>query len=163
MDPPSAALAGIPASATGPAGCRGGDSGPVPGARPGCRQGVLAFERAGQGVETTVPKLPVVLQPSLPRLQWACIQSAQVQATAHFALDQAGPLQHPDVLGCSRERHVERCRQLADRAFAVIGKPLQHGAAGTVGQGLEQVIEGGMMFNHMVDNTHTESIVNHLV
>src|SRR3546814_5081595 len=76
-----------------------------------------------------------------------------------------------EVLGGAGERDLERRGELADRA-GLSGECLQHGAAGGVGEGLEDGVQGrGVrgagsgreMVNHEVEYTRAGVIVNRLV
>ena len=62
-------------------------------------------------------------------------------APADLAADQAGALQHLDVLGGGRQRDGEGLGELADRALAV-GELRQHPPAGRVAEGVEDGAEG---------------------
>ena len=90
------------------------------------------------------------------------IEPAGVHAPLHFAADQAGALEHLDVLGGAGERDVEGRGEFADRA-RLARQRLQHGPSGRVGEGLEEGVEGGLIVNHVVDYTRAGRIVNRLV
>jgi hypothetical protein len=74
-----------------------------------------------------------------------------VGATLDGTLDEACPLQHPDVFRGGGERNGERRGEPADRPLAV-GERAQHLPAGTVAEGVEDGVEpDGFMFNHVVE------------
>ena len=73
-----------------------------------------------------------------------------------FSHDQAGIFEHAQVLGDGGEGHVERFRQLADRAF-VVGEFLEDGPSRGIGQGREDRIEPiRFILNHEVKCTAWE-------
>ncbi len=73
-------------------------------------------------------------------------------AAADLAKDQAGRLQHPDVLGCGCERHGAGRGEFADAARPV-GQMTQHGAARGVAEGVKDGVEaGGHLLNHVVEH-----------
>ena len=86
------------------------------------------------------------------RLGQACgTQPAIPEAPGGALADQAGPLQHLDMLGSASERHGERLGQLSDAALAKRQVP-DHGTPRRIGQRMEDGVEAGrFMLNHVVD------------
>lgn len=78
------------------------------------------------------------------------MESAHVIATDDSTADEACFLEDADVLGRRGEGHSQRGGKLAEIAFAV-GKLPEHRAAGGVGQGVKDTVEGwGFILNHLV-------------
>ena len=63
-----------------------------------------------QSIEANHPKLTVVFQPALRRLQWPGFQAAMMVAPENLTPDQAGAFQHLQMLGNGVEGNAERCR-----------------------------------------------------
>lgn len=73
-----------------------------------------------------------------------------MDAAVDFALQQAGGLQHAEVLGDGGERDLEGPGDLGDGGFA-LGEAGENGAAGGVRQGPEDGVEGrAEIVNHVV-------------
>jgi hypothetical protein len=79
------------------------------------------------------------------------IEPARHGAAALVAPDQAGALQHIEVLEHGRQRHGERLGQGADGEFGRLTETGQHGAPGRVRQGGKDAVEAiWLMVNHQV-------------
>ena len=80
-------------------------------------------------------------------------KAATVNAAVDFAAQQAGGLQHAQVLGYRRKGHIEGLSKFADGRFA-LRQTGEDGAAGVIGERAEDVIERGGghpgIVNHMV-------------
>jgi hypothetical protein len=95
---------------------------------------------AREGIEVLIPESTVVIKPSTSLAELARIQRTAVRAPVDPAADETGPLEDPQVLARSRERHVEGLCQLTDHGGAA-GQPPQHGSPGAVPEGPEQAVE----------------------
>src|SRR5688572_26137045 len=71
-----------------------------------------------EAFETRLPDVAVALGPVGHLLEWGRLDAARPPLRLAPARDQAGALQHPQVLGDRRHAHVERLGQLGDRALA---------------------------------------------
>jgi hypothetical protein len=63
-----------------------------------------------------------------------------MSAPLHAAAHEPGLLQHLDMLGSSGQRHVERCRQVADIARP-FGQTGEHRPSGRIGQRVKDHVE----------------------
>src|SRR5579885_1861655 len=97
-----------------------------------------------QPVEAFSPEPVIVFNPIGCVLQGACTQAAGPQLSLTSALDQAGPLQHFQVLGNSRKAHLEGLGEFRNRCFAG-GKPVQDSAP----RGVSQSCKGGAEVIHV--------------
>ncbi len=70
-------------------------------------------------------------------------------AATDRALHQPGILQHPHMFRRAGEAHVEWRRQFPDREL-LLGQVTKHRAARRVREGMEDSIEMGGSFNHLV-------------
>jgi hypothetical protein len=68
----------------------------------------------------------------------------------HLSPHQAGMLQHFHMLGRGRKRHAERGGEIAHIALSA-GQAAQHRAPRGVGEGVEDGVEGRVLFNHVVE------------
>ena len=66
------------------------------------------------------------------------------------SLDQAGPLEHLEVLGDGGERHVERAGEVADRPLA-LGEHVEHPPPRLAGERVEHLVERDVL-NHVVES-----------
>jgi hypothetical protein len=74
-----------------------------------------------------------------------------VHASLDAPLEQPGALEHAQVLGDGRQRHVERFRQLAHRG-APLREPLEDGAPRRIGEGRECGVQRDVpIVNHVVN------------
>src|SRR5271166_5421734 len=93
-----------------------------------------------EAVEALFPEDAVVLQPVGRTLERARFQPAWAPLCLTAAGDQAGVLQHLEVLGDRGEAHVERFGQFGDRGLAG-GQPCQDRPARRVREGRECATE----------------------
>ena len=106
-----------------------------------------------EGVETNFPEFPVVFEPGIGLAQRKRAQAADVLSAVNFALDEAGALEHHDMLGNCVEGNGEGPGNFADGGRPA-GKHLQHGPTGRVsdsGEDASQTIGAGLssgIFNH---------------
>lgn len=109
-------------------------------------------EQLGKSFDAGVPQTFVAKQPLIGVGQWARIDSHVVNATAYGAFHESGALQRTDMLGCGREGHVVRGRELTDGLLA-FGESPKHGAPRVVAQRPKYEVEWDMrVFNHMVEH-----------
>jgi hypothetical protein len=103
-----------------------------------------------QGIELVFPEGAVPLNPGGGILHGLGSQAAAVEAAVDFAAEQAGGLQHAEVLGDSRERDVEGRGELGDGGSA-LGEARENGAARGIGESAEGGVErrAGIV-NHVV-------------
>ena len=78
------------------------------------------------------------------------------------AAHEAGIFQHLHVLGRCRKRHAEGRGEIAHIAFAA-GEIAQHRPPRGIGKGMENGIEGRVLFNHVVEYSRVVLKFNHLV
>jgi hypothetical protein len=74
-----------------------------------------------------------------------------VDAALFAPREQAGVLEHGEVLRDRGQRHGEGPRELAHGGLGRAGEPRQNRAPRRVGQGRERRVESGRMVNHMVN------------
>jgi hypothetical protein len=103
-----------------------------------------------------------VTEPVVRTLEWPRVDTAVVNASAHGAPHETGPLERLDVLGRRGERDPVRRRQLAHRQLS-LGEPLEHRAPGVVAQCSKNEVQSCLMFNHIVEYQRAASIVNRLI
>lgn len=97
-------------------------------------------EIALQCIELQFPEAPVVGKPGGGVAQRLGAQPHAMRTAQYFAVDEAGMLEHAQVLGDRRQRHAEGCRQFGDASLAV-HESAEDGAARAVGEGREHRIE----------------------
>ncbi len=86
-------------------------------------------------------------------------KAAAAHAPVLFLPEQAGPLQHPQVLGDGRQRDVERLRQPHHRRGAP-RQPRQHGPPRGVGQGRKSGAQRSLtILNHVVKYSRPAPLV----
>src|SRR5215472_12003915 len=103
-----------------------------------------------QLVEPCIPDPALLLDPRRLVLEAARAEPAGPHPPDLLGRDEAGLLQHPDVLAHAGEGHVECLGQIRDRRVAA-SQPLQHATAGGVREGRERGIEStGGILNHLV-------------
>jgi hypothetical protein len=101
-------------------------------------------------IELPAPEMLVVRDPGRGGLHGRGIELAAHDPPLLGPRDEAGGLQHGEVLDEARQRHVVRRRQLADAGPAA-AELLQHAPPRRVGQRGEHEIELGIFFiNHLV-------------
>ena len=100
-------------------------------------------------VELLLPELPVVIEPGHGVAHRRCDQAAIPATTVPPTHHQPGALQDPEVFAHGGEGHAKRRRQLADGAL-LVPQPAQEPAAGGIGQGAEDRIEGSLWVYHVV-------------
>ena len=97
-----------------------------------------------------LPKRPVLLDPLHGIAHWPGDEPAAPHASFAPPHDEPCPLEHGEVFGDRRERHVERRRQLAECRLAS-GQPRHDGPPRRIGQRGEDGIQRARgMVNHMV-------------
>src|SRR5262245_38979808 len=87
-----------------------------------------------QAIETLLPETAIAFQPVVHLLQRTRFDAAGPPLRLAPAQDQAGALQHLEMLGDGGKTHVEGLGELRHRGFAG-RKPRQNGPARRVGQG----------------------------
>src|SRR5271170_3690985 len=102
-----------------------------------------------QPIEALFPMPAVMFEPLGGILERTRIEPAGPPLRLAPARDQAGALQHLQVLGDPRKRHVKRLRQLGHRGFAP-GKPRQNRPPGGVGESGKREAE---LIGHHLYNT----------
>src|SRR5215203_3189427 len=101
---------------------------------------VERVEKIVETLEALAPVRPVVRQPSGGLLERCCLEVAQSHRAELGAGDQAGLLEHLEVLGHCRLRHREQPREVS-HVGVLLSEPSQDGATGAVGQGAEHEVE----------------------
>ena len=79
-------------------------------------------------------------------------EAADVAAAVDRAPQEAGALEHLDVLRRGREGHRQRLRELADGQVA-LGEPPEHVAAPGMREGVEDLVQRPATLNHMVERS----------
>src|SRR5215472_4652405 len=105
-----------------------------------------------QPVEALFPEAAVIFQPVSRALERARSQPAWPPLRRAAAGDQAGVLQHLEVLGDAGKAHVERLREFGDRGLAA-GQPRQDRPTCRVrkrSEGTAEAIRGHQFMNQMV-------------
>src|SRR5262245_17209983 len=92
-------------------------------------------------VEASLPDVAIALRPLGDLLERARLDPAGPPLGLAALGDEARALQHAQVLGDAGQAHVERLRQLRDRALA-LGQARQDGPPGGIGEGGERGAEG---------------------
>ena len=114
----------------------------------------LQFLQVGlEPVEALLPDVAVALGPLGDFLERRRLDPARPPLRLAPARDQAGALEHPQVLRDGRHAHVERLGELGDRALAR-GQPRQDRPAGRVGEGGKrgaELIDWHAVLNHPVN------------
>ena len=109
---------------------------------------ILLDKEAFQDIEPLLPEFFVVADPFHAGMHGRCIEMAYMLPPLDTAADQAGTLQHLDMLGDSVERHVEWRRQFTDRQRR-FRQCRQHRPPGRIGQRMEDVVKRMFaIFNH---------------
>jgi hypothetical protein len=120
-------------------------------------------EQLDESLEPRIPEAFVGTKPVVGALERTRIDTAVVDASAHGAFHQAGPLQGLDVLRRCGKGHVVRCRQLADGQLP-FGEPPKHGTPSVVAERTEHEVEARLsLFNHVVEYMGRLPIVNWFV
>ena len=114
------------------------------------------FEVGLEAIETAGPEVFVIGKPFLRCPETGGIEADHAATSFAFAADQFGAFEHVEVLGDGSERHAVGLGDLADCLLAA-GNVAEDGAAGSVGQRVEDGIKcgrcsnGGATFNHVVE------------
>ena len=108
------------------------------------------FQILCQSVELFFPERAVVLNPRGSVFHRLGNEPAAVHAAVNLPPEEAGGLEHAEMLGDGRQGHREGFGQSGHRGFTV-GEARKDGAAGGIGEGGEGRVErpGGIV-NHMV-------------
>src|SRR5207245_8454315 len=112
------------------------------------RQLVLGMQLSGlqlaqialEAVEALVPEAAIMLDPVGDLLQRARLQPAGPPLRLAAARDQAGALQHLEMLRDAGKAHVEGLGELGHRGLAQ-SEPCQDGAPRRIGEGREGGVE----------------------
>jgi hypothetical protein len=108
------------------------------------------FQVFRQGIELQLPERAVLLDPRSRILHGLRSQSATVNASIDFALEQAGGLQDTHVLRDGGQRNAERLREFCDHGLASC-EASQNRPAGGIGERAERGIQcRRQIVNHMV-------------
>src|SRR5689334_4465649 len=110
-----------------------------------------------EALDPRIPESFVAAKPIVGVLERPGVDAHVVNAPADGALHKSGALEGLDVLRRRGERHLVRCRELADGLLA-FGEPLEHGASSVVAEGAEHEVEAGRMFNHEVEYTRLNQL-----
>src|ERR1700742_2266964 len=86
--------------------------------RAGRRLGLQDTQIVVETVETLLPKTAIILEPVVSLLQRLGLNAARPHLCVASARDEAGTLQHFEVLGNRRQAHFERLRQFRHRGLA---------------------------------------------
>jgi hypothetical protein len=100
-----------------------------------------------EAIQAFVEKAAVKAEPLVDILQRPRLDPARPPLRRAAARDQAGALQHLEMLGHRRQAHGEGFRQLRHRGFAQ-SEPRQDGPAGGIGKGRKGSVEA--QFHHPV-------------
>ena len=112
-----------------------------------------------QSIEPLLPETPVTLDPINRFFHGSGDKAAAAHAPVLFLPEQAGPLQHAQVLGDGRQRDVERLCQPHHRRGAP-RQPRQHGPPGGVGQGRKSGVQRSLaILNHVVKYSRPAPLV----
>ena len=90
-----------------------------------------------QSVEAFFPESAVVIDPLGDVLERAGVEMAGPPLRVAAAGDQAGALEHFEVLGDRRHAHVERLGERGDRRLAVVRETGEDRTPGRIGEGGE--------------------------
>src|SRR5690348_10344044 len=93
-----------------------------------------------EAVEALLPEAAIMLDPARHVLERSGLEPAWPPLRLAAARDEAGALQHLEVLGDGGHAHLERLGQLGDRGLAQ-GEPRQDGAPRRVGERREGAAE----------------------
>jgi len=92
-----------------------------------------------------------VIDPGLCVLHGSRVERAPHRPADLLALDEAGPGEDAEVLQDGRERHRERCGDLARRPSAAHAQHVENCPSRRIGEGREGAIERRRLkVNHMV-------------
>jgi hypothetical protein len=94
----------------------------------------------GEAVEVPLPDRAVLGDPLLERAHRAGLEPAPPDAADLLRAHEAAALQHVEVLHHGRQRHVQRCGELAHRCRAA-RQADDHRAAALVGERVERPVE----------------------
>jgi len=98
------------------------------------------FEERVEGFEAGFPVLAELLGPLDGVFEWCGVEAAEVLAAMHSAADEIRGFEDSDVLGRGGEGHFEGCGEVGEVSLAP-GELADDGAAGGVGQGVEDGVE----------------------
>src|SRR6478672_444446 len=107
-----------------------------------------------QAIETFVPQRPVALEPRVDVLQRVGRDAAGAPLRLAAPGDEAGALQHLEVLGDGGAAHLEGLGELRHGGLAK-RKPGENGAPGRVGKGCEsgtELVGGHLYITYRLDN-----------
>src|SRR5262245_50885992 len=93
-----------------------------------------------QAFEALFPESPVALHPVGDLLEPVCLEPAGPALRIASTHDQAGALEHAEMLGDGRQAHVERLGELGDRS-RTRGQAGQNRTPGGIGEGSESGVE----------------------
>src|SRR6266508_924462 len=93
-----------------------------------------------QAIEALVPKAAITFEPVVNVLQRVGLDPAGPPLRLAAACDEAGALQHLEMLGDGGKAHLKRLCELGHRGFAQ-REPRQDGAARRIGEGRESGAE----------------------
>src|SRR5260370_6096009 len=105
----------------------------------------LGLQRAQVGVqaiEALLPEAAIMLDPAGDVLEWTGLEPARPPLRFASARDEAGALQHLEVLGDGGHAHLEGLGQLRDRSLTR-GEPSQDRPPGGIGQGHTPAAKAG--------------------
>ena len=103
--------------------------------------GLQLFQIVVEPIEALVEEAAVVFEPIVDVLERPRLDAARPPLRLAAARDQAGALQHLEMLGDRRQAHGEGLGQFRHRGLAQ-RQPRQDGAAGGIGEGGEGGVEG---------------------
>jgi hypothetical protein len=110
----------------------------------------LLAEVFGKTVELMLPEHAVRLQPLRCLLHRRCTQATTPHPALSPALHKPCPLEHRQVLAHSRQRHVERLRQLANRQLSARQSRDNCAARGVCERGKDTIEPYVVLVNHSV-------------
>ena len=102
-------------------------------------------------IEAAGPELPVAEKPPRCLPQPVRLDPAQPPLSVASPRDQAGPLQHLEVLGDRRLGHLERVRELLHRRLTR-RQATEDRPSGGVGQGRERCVQVGHFITNQFHN-----------
>lgn len=91
------------------------------------------LKQRSHSIETTFPKRPILLQPSIYLLEWRQFQAAGPTLGVACSRNETGLFEHTHVKRNRPGRHVKRLCEFGDRRLAK-GKSRKDGAASWVGE-----------------------------
>src|ERR1051326_8301011 len=109
------------------------------------------FQVLDQGIDPPLPEPLIQANPRVRGRERFGPEREPVVATGDSALDQAGALQHLDVLGDGVQRDLERMREVGHLELTLSREPPDNGSPGWVSQRVVDAVELQSL-NHIVEH-----------